>query len=242
MLELHRDVLDGGETLQISDVNRIFRLSNQPELKKAKGFFRFTIVRNPYARLVSAYLDKCVEFRYDEHERHSHAALIGSVQRPISEFLGRPIDHSVGYSFADFVDYLLDAKKRKYAGVDMHFWPQLTTDRSRMNATYRVEDDLSYLEAIYDEIFAADQQRRTHARQLVRAIGPQVLNPTVNDPEHRRQHEGFVGRHNFAELMALRSDDVKFDYGSFYDGDIAEKVSDLVSKELTLYGYDFPFS
>lgn len=54
-----------------------------------RNYFKFTIVRNPYSRLVSAFLDKIAD---------------GSCPRPIMEFAGKSSPEDVG--FDDFLDYL----------------------------------------------------------------------------------------------------------------------------------------
>ena len=240
MLELHRSLLPNGDELRLWDVNSTFTVSNFPD--DYAEYFTFTIVRNPYQRLVSAYLDKCFEFKYPDDKRYQNQAFNNSIHAPLFASVGRAIDFSIGYSFHEFIDYLTGAETKNYAGVDHHFLPQLARPETPpMDAVYRIEDDIAEMKAIFDEILRDNPHRREYARRLCDKHGVSRENVTVDDGDQRITYEGFLGDSKFGALDELKRDGFKFDYGSFYNDDIARQVTALVQEELDLYGYSFPF-
>ena len=168
--------------------------------------------------------------------------LIQRIQVQIFEFLGRPLDLDVGYSFSEFLDYLSDRKQAGYERVNIHFLPQVSqqTDLS-LDAFYRIEDDVEHMLAIYRDVFADDDTRYAHAAHLCDTLGTQKMNRTIHRLDTRKIHEGFVGDADFAQLNDLRKRNFTFDYGSFYDEATRAKVKLIANDELARYEYDFPY-
>lgn len=83
-------------------VQRHLRLVQHPGLQ---GSFKFTIIRNPLSRLVSAYLDK----------------FVGGGHIPAASVMKRLGKGTEGISFREFIDYLAHADLKN---VDAHWMPQ----------------------------------------------------------------------------------------------------------------------
>lgn len=242
-LELHRDVISEGQEMRLKDVNARFRPTGVLDSKVTSGFYKYTVVRNPYSRLVSAYLDKCFEFKYAAHKRYKNEQLVKTIQEPISQFLRRGVDLETGYSFHEFIDYLKLRKTRSYRGVNMHFHPQLFRDGNvKLNAAYRIEDDIEQMKKIYREIFIDHPIKKQQAEELCDEYALKKVNPTVALADERSVYDGFVGNANFTLLNKLKDAGSKFDYGSFYNEEILLKVSEIAREELDLYEYSFPYS
>lgn len=73
---------------------------------KYKDYFKFAVVRNPFSRLVSVYLNKVVDFENKTDYRLS----------PVIECLKRMGKYKKGISFADFVKAVVDIPDEEIEG------------------------------------------------------------------------------------------------------------------------------
>ncbi len=108
-----------------------------PFVRALSGRFVFSVVRNPYARLLSAYRDKAQNLRHGGHERFR-------------------LDRAPR-SFADFVDMIVGREPHE---LDIHFRPQsysLGCGLIRLDAVARLECISSEIAAISERAFGTDR-------------------------------------------------------------------------------------
>jgi len=86
----------------------------------ADGYFRFTVLRNPARRLLSAYLDKFVRGRTSRHP-HLRAQQMAATIRAAQELAGVPHDPERSITFQEFVRYVAQADDAEF---NMHWMPQ----------------------------------------------------------------------------------------------------------------------
>jgi hypothetical protein len=88
-----------------------------PSFAAKSDYFKFIVIRNPWARLVSAYVDK---FRGAPWENPSQP-----IARPVIESVqnskGQSVDYREGITFREFVEYVCQKKDQE---LDGHWKPQ----------------------------------------------------------------------------------------------------------------------
>lgn len=118
------------------------------EVLHGDAYFRFAFVRNPYSRVLSAYLDKLVQ---SEWERRRHLPALG---------------FELG-STPTFLDFLQRIEKQTSFQCDIHWTPQcdlLGWDRMKMHFIGRFENFASDHQAVARKIFGADHERYCSVR------------------------------------------------------------------------------
>ena len=119
-----------------------FSADEAREILQSPTYFRFAVIRDPFDRLVSAYLDKFVLNRMSRGN-HFHC------QRVISEVLGvsAPTESHFrrSISFSQFVDYIV---RQPPQSLDPHWCPQHLYLRGAVYSLVRFED----IEALYAEL------------------------------------------------------------------------------------------
>jgi hypothetical protein len=129
--ELKAQPLDTHTTgLQLGDLPREEAL----DILQDRGYVKFAVVRDPFDRLVSAYLEKFVVNRAHPgnqfHTRNVIAAIAGR-RSPA------PQDFERSISFAEFVDYVIAQPPES---LDPHWCPQYLYLRSAIHRVFRLED------------------------------------------------------------------------------------------------------
>lgn len=115
--------------LQVGDLPRQQALDilHDPE------YVKFTVIRNPFQRLVSAYLEKFVVNRLDAGNQFHTRGVISTVTgRSLSQ-----VDFNRSISFAEFVDYIVAQRPEQ---LDPHWCPQYLYLRSVVHRIFRLED------------------------------------------------------------------------------------------------------
>lgn len=226
------------EKEQLVDKTKAAQFWKPVEGKPYAGFFAFTIVRNPFDRLVSAYLDKCFEWKYPDDTRHQNQRFQRSIHGSIHEFLGRPVDYTRGFSFREFVTYL-DAHIET-PSLNIHFKPQAYL-RKKVDAYYRVEDSAASLESIYRYVFRHkprmfERFETALARELGKD-GTRRVNSSLRPTDSHLHVEPFAD-FTFEDFNQLRSRNLKPHYPSFYDSQLVDAVRRIYSLEFFRYQYD----
>ena len=83
---------------------------------ESSDYFKFVILRNPFARLASAYLDKFAKHPFPE-------SFARDVIREVQQFLGVEVNIEKSITFTQFVEYLARTKDRN---LNDHWRPQNT--------------------------------------------------------------------------------------------------------------------
>lgn len=121
----------------IDSFNLGIRLSEFDESKKLqilnnRDYFSFVVVREPYKRIVSAYVEKFVLHRLDERQWPHIAPVIAAIQHVEFE----NIDFKKGVTFQQFVDYLLTTDDDE---LDTHWCPQIMyTDKVEFTSIFKI--------------------------------------------------------------------------------------------------------
>lgn len=126
------------------------------DILRGDGFFRFAVVRNPYVRLLSAYLDK-VARRIKE-------------RKLVEKALNRGPDDEI--SFADFIDAVIDARIH-----DPHWMPQVYIVGPRLEAAL-------HLESIADELPRLPKILGEHLESTFGAAAPHATGAASRTAEY----------------------------------------------------------
>jgi hypothetical protein len=124
--------------IKLNGYTRPSRLSRAEVDRVMSSYFRFTFVRNPYVRVLSAYFDKIA----GRDERR---------QNMVRNALGRPDGSSI--SFTDFLDYLEHCGG---LGADPHWAPQahvITVDARSLDFVGKVERLAADLDHVLTRLF-----------------------------------------------------------------------------------------
>ena len=176
------------------------------EILWSREYFKFMVVREPFERLVSAYLEKFV------YNRHNPRNLLHT-RDVIAQAQGNPdIDLQRGISFNDFVEVVIGNEPQK---LDPHWRPQhlyRKTVKHRINA-YRLEH-IDRLENKLTEI--TGQPLRFGHRNKTRRSSTLL--------------------HDLSALPAVEIDKLgDFDPRSFESSEMREAIADYYQDDLELY-------
>ncbi len=237
-LDLHRDELpaDQRESASIHDARVLFAPRSGIDFR---NYFRFTIVRNPFARIVSSYLDKCFEINAPPAERYRvpehHQRLIF---QPIFSFLQRTPDFDRGFSFQEFLQYLQFAADKQLK-PDIHFRAQIPVG-TRIDGYYRIEDPIEELMAIFHHVFSSDYYR-LNLESRIRHHSGRKVNASLGEGSDKTYREKDLAGAPFDVLNRLRDEGFRFHYSSFYDESSRQLVASIFERELAYYEYSFPY-
>lgn len=173
------------------------------------GYFRFAILRDPFDRLVSAYVDKFVTHRTEPGYFIDSAPVVAAVQGvPEAE-----ADHATGITFRQFLDHVVG--QHPWANNN-HWRPQIENfHRIRIDRLYAV-DDLDLLETDL-------------AAHLGRSVGIGQRN--------RLRTEGFSALEGAADMLpaAFEGRAKRVSTDSFFDDDLRAKAARYYAADITLH-------
>jgi hypothetical protein len=182
----------------------------EPEVKKIK------FVRNPWDRVVSAYLAYCEALYQGAKLPPYHRQVISE----ISTVLNRPLGNDAGFTFREFVRYLSEIGVEN---CDIHFRRQVGICELSGNIKglriLRIEDAATLLPSIEADL----------------GLRPSPLDDLVRSPHHTRRTKStvFCGDQVFQKTLAGAMPVSS----SFYDAEIAEQVFYLYRDDFLFYGY-----
>lgn len=174
------------------------------------GYFRFTVLRAPLERLLSAYTEKFVTNRRRPYQHYATAPVVAAVQgrdRP------EDADHETGITFRQFAEHVI---AQPPARLDPHWRPQMD------NLTAAGFDHVYTVGGL--DLLAEDLAR--HCGEPVR-IG------------HRNRSRGGSLAHEpgAADRLPGEIEDrvQRIDTASFYDGDLAARVAAYYATDHTMF-------
>ncbi|KZX51351.1 hypothetical protein A3709_11075 [Halioglobus sp. HI00S01] len=196
--------------------------------------FSYTIVRHPYPRLVSAYLDKCVDINTPQAQRFQIQDHVQWIYRPIFAALGRDPDWEKGFSFLEFLHYLEQAFEQRRP-LDIHFDSQWNS-RTKIDTYYRIEDPVDSLLDIFRAGFG-DAYESLALEDRVIDTASNKLNRSFSG-EYQTQYQGAkLAGCDFAELNALIEQGQRFSYEDFMTDESMRLLSAIYAEEMKAYHY-----
>jgi len=116
--------------LQLGDLP----LQEARDILQDRAYLKFTVFRDPFERLVSAYLDKFVLNRlHPGNQFHTRRVIAGVAGRPQPS----QEDFNRSISFAEFVDYIVAQRPEN---LDPHWCPQYLHLQGAIHRVFRLED------------------------------------------------------------------------------------------------------
>jgi hypothetical protein len=179
-----------------------------------ESYFRFAFVRNPWARLVSAYLNLLVR-------RHPVAEpILHDLQRRGIKFTKSiPPFAPTNFSFEEFLQYLARTSPRTY---NVHWKPQhLFLERIRL-------DFVGRFERLADD-FEVVRQRLGTPQRLARINSTHYLESSAEADE-------YVGDWLPPALLALPAQP---QYPRFYTKETRQLVARIYARDVETFGYQF---
>ena len=184
-----------------------------------KSWYRFKVVRNPYDRAVSSYLQLC---RYPQY----------SLEIVKPEKLG-------SLSFQSFLETIVKFPTRKmerlgngHAGYQALAYERhaYVHNRRHRNDTIKLFDHIVKVETMHEDL----------EKFVNPATGAHFLPDYKGDHLAKRHNEthSFVGNVPWDELKSR----IPEDYGLFYNSHLKELVAKIFYWDITIYNYTFPFT
>ncbi|MCU0524004.1 MAG: sulfotransferase family 2 domain-containing protein [Elainella sp. Prado103] len=192
---------------------------DQLEYLQDQAFFKFVILRNPFERLVSAYLDKFVK----PLELESFAQ---TVVQDVCQRSDQPLDFHRSITFSQFVDYLTHTEN---VWMNEHWRPQYTFfDNNLINFDLigqfeQLEQTLKILEAKFNIQITRDPSQYH------------------NKPEYQTFYQHFDHSLECHEMYPsqLRQFNGLPSAANLYTPRLKEQVSQRYEKDIALYQYHF---
>ncbi|MBS1211976.1 MAG: hypothetical protein H6R26_592 [Proteobacteria bacterium] len=184
-------------------------LDRATQLMASAEYFKFAVVRDPFSRLLSAYLEKFVINRLKPGNQHHTGPVVAAAQNTASP------DFQRGITFADFVRFVT-AQEPEH--LDPHWIPQT-----------------SYLRGvIYDRIYRMDQLPVLQ-RDLENRIGGKVALEHMNrSHSDRPRYVSGAARMLPDALPAPKT----IDRHSFMESEILYRIADYFASDYRLYYSD----
>lgn len=181
-----------------------------------------TLVRNPYTRLVSAFLDKVASWVYSRE--------LCTAQSLFAWRFGADESRYEELTFMDFLQYLV---KYRYC-TEMHLQAQARLQGAVVCRTESLGDDLlAFYQQHIPEL--APQVSAFLARQ------PALVNPSMNTALHHKEWVADADRLPLTEIARSLNSGKGFDPGCFINQQNRDLVEQTVKHECSHYGYRFPF-
>ena len=230
-------------------LNKSFKLHNQSRQLARRpltedGWFRFVFVRNPWSRLVSAFVNKfpsmygpvlpvmrAVHRRWKRNPLMTAGRVVSqspsllSVKRGLRMTFLPLLQGAKAWSdemtFRHFIEFLR-TQSLDNDGSDLHWRPQ-----------YRFLGNVSFQFVGRFERLGEDLKTISHL------LGVKAKLPALNATNYAKEEAVPAGCFADAPLSQLRSLAAMPDYRKFYTRELQQQVADLYRRDIEQFGYDF---
>ena len=227
--------LKPGEIHPFMDAHYSLRGAAPGEVARVLGrYHRLAFVRNPWERVVSAYLDKFVtdavnwqnraviESAYAARGHRVDASETITWRSMGQEFelaVDPSIDYARGVSFREFVDYLC---RTPDAELDVHWRPQYLFFGGLRFHTVGKMERLSEQLREFEDTMGIERTRLSHSNQV------------------RRSHGGGGKSLEDVPSGTLRELDHRPDAGELYTAELAGRIGRRYAEDIRRFGYECP--
>lgn len=232
-VELHRNELEQALGFE-PDKKHLAKHFKPKRFKWYYNYYRFSIVRNPFDRVVSGFLNKCVEVAREPNERFITEHFINTIHAPIFQFLDRKMDLEGGYTFENLLDYLLNNIRKNY--VNPHFDLQYNKN-VKLDSFYKIEDPQENFLSIYKTIFRKHNHKITELENILLAFSKRSSGKNITRKENKPTLTGEpLYNKSFNELYQLGRV-YNFNYQDFLNPSIKEKIVQIYQPDFSLFKY-----
>lgn len=180
-------------------------------LLRSERIYTFTFVRNPWSRLVSAYLNKCLTLNKISERFLRSVGQAGAIQQ------GRVSRMQPTLTFRQFVQFLSDGNPRQF---DVHWRPQHFFLRdNRFDFIGRVERLAEDFAIVSDHLGIDHPLGHINVTQYDRQASHDVVADCT--PQELQAHGAFP------------------DYRQFYTLELERLVARLYARDIELFGYSY---
>lgn len=177
-------------------------------------YFKFAIVRNPWARLVSSYLNLFVRF-------HEHGQPTDLVRDSVKYIYGEDVKDrdSVKITFEELIKYLCATEDRY---IDQHCIPQ-----------YLFLGDIKY------DFIARMENLSQDLQYIQNKLNLSLELPKLNKTKYSSEpnNEQILSKLSASEFRNWKT--VLPDYKQFYTPELIDLVGKRYAKDIEMFGYDF---
>ncbi len=177
-------------------------------------YFKFIVIRNPFKRLVSTYVDKFVKRR---NNKDPHAL---PVIKSVYEYLGLEPNFAKSITFSQFIDYLLRTEDRH---LDGHWRPQAVYFAANL-VKFNFVGQFEKLDNVINHL----------EKQL-------KLKIDANVSKHRLDYGDFTGKEKFNNIYPEQLSKLAATPKSkqFYTPQLEEKVRIRYAEDIAIYEKEF---
>ncbi len=235
-LSLHRNELEDIEGVTHHNLRHYWPILANRDYS---DFLVYTVVRNPFTRVISAYLDKCVEIKFNESIRFKNKNYNRLIHQPIFDFLGRERNFSLGYSFEEFLTYL---NENIYdPALDVHFKLQ-SSPNVRLDFFHRIEDGNEHYYSLVSKIFKDNSTVLNSVKNFFESDNKSKTSNTTFSSEFVEDKElQSLTNSSFDEMKNLYNNKVRLNYEKFYNEETKRLVTLIYNGDLDYYNYSFPY-
>lgn len=197
------------------EINYALSTYTHEEVEKILGnnYFKFVVVRNPWARLVSTYLNLFVRL-------HEHGNLNDLVINSVKHLRGEnPVNKdSLDISFEEFVRYICEEKDEH---LDQHCIPQyLFLGGIKYDFVARMENLAKDLDYIQNKLEISLELPKLNVTEYI-ASTSNINDASLLQPERLRQLDKLPN------------------YQAFYNPNLIDMVSRRYKKDIDMFNYSF---
>lgn len=186
---------------------------------QSEQYMKFTIVRNPWSRLVSAYIDKFVRVTPEKLDKFT-LAIINPVIESVYKSKGLKPDYNQSINFHQFVEYVSSVEDEK---LNEHWKPQ-----------YLFLGDTQF------DLIGKLENIEKDFQPLKQRIDDSSLNlPLFNQTHYSSKQLEKSKNYSFMYPKQLRTSSKFPHYQNYYTSYLYELVKEKYKKDIEYFGYNY---